>query len=128
MDGSGASSGSPPEASRQRPTGQVIWRKISRKFHPNFIVEEDDGLRVAMLVEVLLGDDARGKEEDESNTNYETYLLRLIHSEHRGTGQKMPVNMNRSAGALFALSEVREFMEAVAAGGESAALLSTLCL
>ena len=121
MAGSPESPSSPPEAARQRATSHVTWRNIPRKFHPEFIVEAEDGLRVAMLVEVLLSDDARGQGEDESNTKYETYLLSLILSEHWGTGQKMPVYMNRSNAALFTLSEVREFMVAVAAGGESAA-------
>ena len=64
----------------------------------------------------------------ENKRKNETYLVRLIHSEHGGTGEKMAVNMNRSNAALFTWSEVREFMLVVAAGDESAAEVSNRCL
>ena len=117
---------SPPPLPLPRTT-HLTWRGVPRRFHPESIASDKEGLRVAMLLELLLSNDTRGQAPGESDVKYETHLLKLIHSEFHGTGVKMPVNMNRGR-ALFSLSELREFMAIICAGDERAMEVSNGCL
>ena len=100
------------------------WRSLPHEFKPDFILNQTDGLRVAMLVEILLAEDARGQRDDETDKKYETYLLERIFGAYHGTGQVRPVNLARGKrgrnGALLSLEDVRRFMDAVYEGSSGA--------
>ena len=114
----------PPSLPR---TTHLTWRAVPRRFHPESIASDKEGLRVAMLLELLLSNDTRGQAPGESDVKYETHLLKLIHSEFHGTGVKMPVNLNRGR-ALFSMPELRQFMAIIFAGDERAVEVSNGCL
>ena len=136
MDGSALMS--PPTSRSRRNAGEeaspppgasthLTWRAVPWQFRPNFIASDNEGLRVAMLLELLLSNDTRGQAPGESDVKYETHLLKLIHSDFHGTGVKMPVNMNRGR-ALFSLPELRDFMAIISADDERALEVSGGCL